>query len=618
MADFFLHACWFLPLYGVVGALLTLPWSSGLIRKTGQRPAAYVNILMTVLVLVHGVLASQAIVGREAYRIVVPWLRVADLDLSVAIDVSPVALGGATLVALLCLLAQVFGLGYLEKEASLGRFYGLMGLFQAALVGIALSDSLLLSYGLLELLTLSTYLLVGFWYAQPLVVTAARDAFLTKRVGDIILLMGIVALSSYGSGLTFSELEAWAAASPVSGGVATLLGLSLIAGPVGKCAQFPLHLWLDESMEGPNPASILRNSVVVSAGAYVLIRLEPVFGLSPIAADVLVAIGTVTAIGTSLMTLAQIDIKRALSYSTSAFMGLVFVAVGCGQVDIALLLLFAHAMAKALLFMSIGGIILNTSSQNLTELGGLGARMPVTALAFVVGAAGSTCLLPSGVFLTFRHWIEEARDISPLGVLLVVNLLAALSLTRLFRLVFLGPVQIKTRRAPEVNWLMAVPLVSLTLLTLLMPVAFWHWDLLAFAPLAIAANASPIAAQFGAALLLLSGAIGFGLGLVLPLTRTGARSLQPVLRFCQDLLADGFYIERFYRVTVVWAVAQVSRLSVMFDRYIVDGLVNATGLATLLSGQALRYSSSGQSQTYVLTILVGTGLLVFLAVSWPF
>lgn len=167
--------------------------------------------------------------------------------------------------------------------------------------GLAVSDSLLLSYCLLELLTLSTYLLVGFWYAQPLVVTAARDAFLTKRVGDILLLMGVVALSSLAGSLNFPDLYDWAETAQLSPTVSALLGLSLIAGPIGKCAQFPLHLWLDEAMEGPNPASILRNSVVVGCGAYVLIKLQPILILSPVASTALVALGSLTAIGASLV-----------------------------------------------------------------------------------------------------------------------------------------------------------------------------------------------------------------------------------------------------------------------------------------------------------------------------
>ncbi|MGK7945069.1 MAG: proton-conducting transporter membrane subunit, partial [Microcystaceae cyanobacterium] len=340
MSDFLLQSSWLIPLYGLVGTLLTFPWSLGIIRQTGPRPAAYINILMTILAFIHGSFAFNAIWDHPSYQLVFNWLTVADLDLTLVVDISPISLGALEVVTGISLLAQVYALGYLEKDWSLARFYGLLGFFEAALSGIALSDSLLLSYGLLEMLTLSSYLLVGFWYAQPLVVTAARDAFLTKRVGDIILLMGLVALSSYGEGLTFSELENWAGNSTVSSFTATLLGLSLIAGPTGKCAQFPFNLWLDEAMEGPNPAGIMRNSIVVSAGAYVLIKLEPVFTLSPVSADTLIILGSVTVIGTALMALAQIDIKRALSHSTSVYLGLVFIAVGLGHVDIAFLILF--------------------------------------------------------------------------------------------------------------------------------------------------------------------------------------------------------------------------------------------------------------------------------------
>ena len=167
------------------------------------------------------------------------------------------------------------------------------------MAGIVLSGSLFVSYSLLEMLTVSTYLLVGFWYAQPLVVTAARDAFLTKRIGDVLLLMGVVALAALAGSLNFNDLYEWVKTADLSPIVVTLLGLALIAGPTGKCAQFPLHLWLDEAMEGPNPASILRNSAVVTCGAYVLIRLQPIVVLSPVTLTALITIGTLTAVGAS-------------------------------------------------------------------------------------------------------------------------------------------------------------------------------------------------------------------------------------------------------------------------------------------------------------------------------
>ncbi|ANV84583.1 NAD(P)H-quinone oxidoreductase subunit F [Picosynechococcus sp. PCC 7003] len=616
MSEFLLQSVWLIPVYGITGALLTLPWSLGLIRRTGPRPAAYLNLIMTFLGLLHGSFAFASLWNMPPQQLSLEWLQVADLNLSLVIEISPVNLGAMELVTGICFMAQLYGLGYLEKDWSIARFYGLMGFFEAALSGLAISDSLLLSYGLLEVLTLSTYLLVGFWYAQPLVVTAARDAFLTKRVGDILLLMGIVALSSYGTGLTFSELETWAANPPLPPWEASLVGLALIAGPIGKCAQFPLNLWLDEAMEGPNPAGIIRNSVVVSAGAYVLLKMEPVFTITPITSDALIIVGTLTTVGASLVALAQIDIKRALSHSTSAYLGLVFIAVGLDQVDIALLLLLTHAIAKALLFMSIGAVILNTHGQNITEMGGLWSRMPATTSAFVVGSAGLVCLFPLGTFWTMRRWVDGFWDTPPWLVLLLVavNFCSSFNLTRVFRSVFLGAPKPKTRRSPEVVWQMAVPMVSLILMTLMVPFFLHQWQLL-FNPSLRPLAERPLIVTLALPALVIAGALGVIAGLTITLNHSLSRPRQFYLRFIQDLLAYDFYIDRIYNVTVVWLVTTLSKLAAWFDRYIVDGFVNLTGLATLFSGSALRYNVSGQSQFYVLTIVLGMilGLVWFMA-----
>ncbi len=619
MVDFLLQTCWFIPFYGLIGSLLSLPWCLGLIRRTGPRPAAYVNLLLTFVAFLHGSIVFVSVWQQEAQSLTFSWLQVADLDLSLAIEISPVSSGALEMVTGIALAAQIYALGYMEKDWSLARFFGLMGVFEGALSGIALSDSLFLSYGLLEVLTLSTYLLVGFWYAQPLVVSAARDAFLTKRVGDIILLMGVVALSSYGQGLSFSQLRNWAETSPLPPLAATLLGLSLIAGPTGKCAQFPLNLWLDEAMEGPNPAGIMRNSIVVSAGAYVLIKLQPVFTLSPLTSQVLVVLGTVTAIGASLMALAQIDIKRTLSHSTSAYLGLVFIAVGLGHVDIAFLLLFAHAVAKALLFMSAGSIIMTTSNQNITEMGGLWSRMPATTSAFVVGAAGLVALLPLGMFWTLQRWFNGSWGVDwwLLAILLLVNTLAALNFTRVFRLVFIGKHQGKTRRTPEVPWPMAFPMVSLTIATLLAPIAPIRWDLW-LSPTTPLANSGGLVVQWAVPLLVFSGALGCLLGAKFELRRSWARPTEFYLRFFQDLFAYDFYLEQVYDKTIVLAVASLAKLTSWLDRYVVDGAVNLVSLATIFSGNALRYNVSGQSQFYILTIVFGVGLLIWFVLHGDF
>ena len=413
MNQFLFSTTWFLPLYGLIGALLTLPWAIGLIKRTGPRPAAYLNLLTTGLAFFHSLFLFKEIWKGEPESFAIDWFCAADLNLSFALDISSVSVGATLLIAGLSFLAQIYALGYLEKDWATARFFALMGFFEAALSALAISDSLLLSYMVLEVLTLSTYLLVGFWYAQPLVVTAARDAFLTKRVGDLLLLMGVVSLGTIAGSWDFSDLYEWAQTAELTPLTSTLLGLALIAGPIGKCAQFPLNLWLDEAKEGPNPAPVLRNSSVVAGGAYVLYKLEPIIALSPVALDTLLIIGTVTAVGASLVSIAQIDIKRNLSHSTSAYMGLVFVAAGMEQGGVALLLLFTHAIAKALLFMSAGSVIFTTHTQDITEMGGLWSRMPATTTAFIVGSAGMVTLLPLGSFWAMLSWADGFFVTSP-------------------------------------------------------------------------------------------------------------------------------------------------------------------------------------------------------------
>jgi NAD(P)H-quinone oxidoreductase subunit 5 len=289
-------------------------------------------------------------------------------------------------------------------------------------------------------------------------------------------------------------------------------------------------------------------------------------------------------------------------------MGLVFLAVGLQQGGVALMLLLTHAIAKALLFMSSGSVILTTQSQDLTEMGGLWSRMPATTTAFIVGAAGMVALLPLGSFWAMLAWADGFVNISPwvIGVLLLVNGLTALNLTRVFRLVFWGKPQQKTRRTPEVAWQMALPMVILTVLTLLVPLMLQEWYLL---PDWESIN------WYVALALFTSTVVGVGVGSTVHLHKAWSRSRILAWRFVQDLLGYDFYIDRVYRVTVVSAVALLSKISAWSDRYLVDGLVNLVGFATILGGQTLKYSISGQSQGYMLTILAVVSVLG-LFISW--
>ncbi len=598
---------WLIPLYGFSGMLLSLPWASGWIKRNGPRPAAYLNLLVTLLAVVHGTIVIREVAAIGAQHLDFAWFQAADLNLRIGFDLSLTNLAALELVTTMSLVCQVFALGYMDKEWSLARFYALVGFFEGAMSGVVLSSNLFMSYFLLEMLTLSTYLLVGFWYAQPLVVTAARDAFLTKRVGDVLLLMGVVALSAWAGSMEFNDLYAWAARArdehlitPLAG---TLLGLGLIAGPMGKCAQFPMHLWLDEAMEGPNPASILRNSVVVTCGAIVLLKLMPVVALSPLATDVLLAVGSISAIGGALVALAQVDLKRAFSYSTTSFLGLVFIAIALQLPGIALLMLFAHGLARALQFMGVGSIIATTNCQDLSELGGIGTRMPATALALLVGSAGVSGLLPLGGFWCFGLLLNNLWPAAPVfaAVVLLTNLLSVANATRVFRSVFLGPALPKTKRTPEVIWWMALPMVSLAVIVLLLP-----WIMQRIDPVpGITAFPLPLALALAA-----SGLAGLVIGALLPQDQFWSRSTQPTVRVLQDLLAYDFYTPEIYRRTIVNLVASMARLTRWFDITVIKGLVDGMGRLSLTTAEGLKLSVSGQLQSYVLTLIVAIVLLL--------
>jgi NAD(P)H-quinone oxidoreductase subunit 5 len=407
--------------------------------------------------------------------------------------------------------------------------------------------------------------------------------------------------------MEFPELYRWSAAahadpafSPLA---ATLLGLGLIAGPMGKCAQFPMHLWLDEAMEGPNPASILRNSVVVTCGALVLLKVMPLLVLSPLAIDVLLVVGTISAIGGALVAIAQIDLKRTFSYSTTAYLGLVFIAIALQQPFMALLLLFTHGLAKALLFMSLGCVISTTNCQDITELGGLARSMPATSAAYLVAGAGLTGLLPFGCFWAFGLLFDSFGHSAPFfsGVVLVTNGLTLFNLTRVYRQVFLDQPHPKTRRAPEVNWLMALPMVSLLVLVLLTPLIIQRLAAL-----------QPITHLSWWALLGLwaSSLVGLLAGANVSLDRFSSRSLYPPLRRLQDLLANDFYTEKIYNATIVAFVARLAWLTNSVDRLVVNRLVNLVGSMALASAASLRLGVSGQLQSYVLTVVLAIVLLL--------
>jgi NAD(P)H-quinone oxidoreductase subunit 5 len=616
-----LGTVWLVPLYPLVGALFSLLWSPGLISRTGPRPSGYVNLLMVSIAFGHSLtalltLSSNSAAGQAA--IYAPpsfhwiWLQTAGLSIGFDGLVTEPGLIAMTVITGLHVLVQIFSIGYLEMDWGWPRFFGALSFFEAGLCGLVLTDSVFFSYVLLELLTVGTYVIVGTWYNQSLVVKGARDAFLTKRIGDLILLAGVIALLPLTGTWNFHGLQGWAAdltnnAQPLPPGFQLIL-LALIAGPMGKCAQIPLHLWLDEAMESPLPSTVLRNSVVVIGGAWVLLRLEPLIALSPLVQGVLVVVGGTTALVASLIALGQIDVKRALSFLVSSWLGLLFVAVGLGGIGVADHLLLVYPLPMALMLMSIGTIVISNVTQDLTQLGGLWSRRPLMGIAFLAGAAGLMGLPPFGGFAALRELLElAAHSQLPLvlgGLVLITNALLSAALMRVFGLIWGGRPTPFTARSPEVLWLMVLPTMLLLGLVLHIPQLLVHLGVYKLSPV-------PGWGPMGWPLVI-STLLGAGSSAWFYLRPHPLAELPSGLGGLQHWLAEDMHTEAFYHRTVVALVVGLARFSAWSDRQLVDGFSSGTGGVAMEGARRLSYTTSGRSQTYALSLVLG----VLLMAAW--
>lgn len=613
-----LKLVWLIPLYPLLSALLSLLWAPGLINKTGPRPAGYLNLLMVSVAFCHSILAlitlhtnsaagAQAIYAPASFQ----WNWIATANLNIGFDglITEPALIAMTVITGIHVLVQVYAIGYLEMDWGWPRFFGSLSFFEAGLCALVLTDSLFFSYVLLELLTLGTYLIVGTWYNQPLVVKGARDAFLTKRIGDLILLAGVIALLPITGTWNFHGLQAWAAEQTNNHHQLPLgfqwVLIALIAGPMGKCAQIPLHLWLDEAMESPLPSTILRNSVVVLGGAWVLLRLEPLIELSPLVQLILVVVGGTTALVAALIALGQIDVKRALSFLASSWLGLLFMAVGMGNTTVADHLLLVYPLPMALILMSVGTVIISNVTQDLTQLGGLWSRRPLMGVAFLSGAVGLMAIPPFGGFAALRELLELASNSQqslPLSLIVLTTVgLTSASLMRVFCLIWGGNPTQFTKRSAEVLWLMVLPSLILMGIVLHIPQLLLKIGVYDLTPI-------PGWGKLGLPLLITS-LFGAGSSTFFYLRPHPLAELPAGLGGIQHWLAEDMHTEAFYQRTIVKLVVTLAKYSEWADNNIIDKFSGGTGATALNFSKKLSLTISGRAQVYALTVVIGIVLM---------
>jgi NADH-quinone oxidoreductase subunit L len=597
--------------------VLGLPFASFLVialvrplRRSG-RPAGWVGI---VAIAVAFVAALRTWLGGVRGTAIMPWLPGDGGPMAtVGLLVDELSAPMLVLVTLVSLLVQVYSLAYLHAEPapSLGRYYAYHSLFAFSMLGLVLSATYLQMFVFWELVGLCSYLLIGYWYTRPSAARAAVKAFWTTKLGDLGFVAGIVMLWSATGTFEFGALFRMAKEETLPlEGLATIMFL-IYLGAVGKSAQFPLHVWLPDAMEGPTPVSaLIHAATMVTAGVFLVARSEPLFVLVPGVLSLVAGVGAFTALLAATMACVESDIKRVLAYSTVSQLGYMMAAAGAGAVAAGFFHLLTHGVFKALLFLAAGAVIHAVGTNDIFRMGGLGRFMPQTGLVFIIGTLALAGVWPLAGFFSKEAVLEGVWNGGRSGVFLLLAVTAFLTAFYMFRVVFVtffGHGHPHGGSRPHDGpWLMRGPLWLLAALTVIIGLSF---------AVGGAGEHHPPGWLTALSLALAGG------GIALAWAMYGARWL-PVevmrrpLAPIEFLARRGYFLDALYAAVYRGLMLGFARLTGWIDRYLVDGLLNVFSAWSLRAGDALRRIQTGQPQDYVYGVAFGVLLLLVWAQWW--
>jgi NADH-quinone oxidoreductase subunit L len=564
-----------------------------------------ISLLLAIFAFVH--VASDWTYGVATREVVnFTWLQVGATNVDLGWVLDPLSAIMALMVTFVGLLIFIYSTGYMAHDKNYTRFFCFLSLFAGAMLGVVISNSILLLFMCWELVGLTSYLLIGFWYHKPSAAAAAKKAFMTTRVGDVFFLLGIVWLFAQTGTLLFysngaGSMESLALTNllgqhPALGLTAAgAIGLLIFAGAAGKSGQFPLHVWLPDAMEGPTPVSaLIHAATMVAAGVYLIARVYPLMAAGALAGGTTTAltvvtwVGAFTALFAALIAVAQNDIKRILAYSTVSQLGYMMAGLGMGGVAVGMFHLITHAFFKALLFMGAGSVIHGChDEQDIRKMGGLKSDMPVTFATYAIGmlALSGFPLLFSGfwskdgILEAAQHW-TVAR--TPFYMLVCGALLTAFYMTRQVAYVFLGHWR-GHKTAHESPLSMTAPLMILAFFAMTLGAIgtpAWPW-FHAFLDGHAASFEPGRFVEPGLPTLMLTSALVVFLGIGLGLKLYGNKSpnaeapdvLETAVPFLWRWASNRFYVDELYGVTVIAFYSWWGRVADWLDRRVWGGLV---------------------------------------------
>lgn len=571
--------------------------------------------------------------GRDAsgvFPTLVPWntvwlpiSRTLHIDLGILLD--PISVMMLVVISTVSLMVHVYSLGYMKGERGFQRYYAFLSLFTMSMMGLVVATNIFQMYLFWELVGVSSYLLIGFYYTKKEAVAASKKAFIVTRFADLGFLVGILFYGYYAGTFSFtSDVQLLAAAGAM---IPLALGLMFIGG-AGKSAMFPLHIWLPDAMEGPTPVSaLIHAATMVVAGVYLVARMFPLFvGYAPEVLHWTAYIGGFTALYAAVVACVQSDIKRVLAFSTISQIGFMIVALGvCTSADphtgglgymASMFHLFTHAMFKALLFLGAGCIIHAVHSNEMSAMGGLRRYMPVTHATFLVACLAIAGIWPLSGFFSKDEILTACFAFSPVmgWVMTGIAGLTAFYMFRLYYNIFWGRENRElhaAHRPHEAPLTMTLPLVFLAAVTCVA-------GFIPFGKL-VSSDGMPYTIHIdrsvaGVSLCVAAVAIALATWMYLRERQTVANALAARFRGLHKAAYHRFYIDEVYQfVTHRVIFACISAPVAWFDRHVVDGLMNMLARATNGAAYVIRDMQSGSVQRYCIWFLGGAlGLTIFL------
>lgn len=581
--------------------------------------AAWISILASFACFIFSIPLLLSVLSEGTSQESFLWLDAGSVRLSAGFLLDPLSASMLAVVSLVGTLIQIYSAGYMKGDSDYPRFFGTLSLFMAAMLLLVIADNFLLFFMAWEIMGLCSYLLIGFWFQKEAASKAAKKAFLTTRLGDMGLLLGILTLLAAAGTLQFSELSSrldtltpslWLSAA----------GLLIFSGTIGKSAQFPLHIWLPDAMEGPTPVSaLIHAATMVAAGVYLIVRAFPLLEKSPDVLFIIACTGTLTAFLAACLALSAVDIKKILAFSTISQLGFMTAAVGFGNPAAAMFHLITHAFFKALLFMGAGSVIHGCKTQDIRELGGLGSVMKSTSVTFLMGSLALAGVPPLSGF-----WSKEGILASAAGhggyfysALLLTALLTALYIFRLYFSVFSGAPRAAALHAHESPRSMTLPLWILAAFALLagLPGSSWnHHALQEFlSGHESTAHTVPLSViLFSAGTSLCGILLAFILYLKPDLRRHVSTAFGPVRNLMEFL---GWKLPNLTAENMGAGCAAAAQSAAVSDRVIIDSFVLLPGTLFQLAASVGRRIQTGFIQNYLLIAFTGVIAILVLCLN---